>query len=66
MDGSTHRWFGNEKSCLVAIIDNATSELHAAFFDSETTQGCMKVIRLDICTILISQLHDVDQVIAQI
>ncbi len=27
MDGSLHRWFGNEKSCLIAIIDDATSEM---------------------------------------
>lgn len=44
MDGSLHRWFGNEKSCLIAIIDDATSDLHAEFFKSETTQGCMKVM----------------------
>lgn len=43
MDGSTHRWFGNEKSCLIAIIYDATSEVHAEFFKSETTQGCLKV-----------------------
>ncbi len=45
MDGSTHRWFGDNKSCLIAIIDDATSELHAEFFNSETTLGCLKVIR---------------------
>lgn len=45
MDGSTHRWFGNEKACLIAIIDDATSELYAEFFPSETTQGCLKVLR---------------------
>jgi transposase len=45
MDGSSHRWFGNEKSCLIAIIDDATSEIHAEFFKSETTQGCLKVMR---------------------
>ena len=44
MDGSTHRWFGNEKSCLIAIIDDATSEVHAEFFKSETTLGCLKVL----------------------
>jgi len=32
MDGSTHRWFGDTKSCLIAIIDDATSEVHAQFF----------------------------------
>ena len=45
MDGSPHRWFGDEKSCLIAIIDDATSEIHAEFFDSETTLGCLKVLR---------------------
>ena len=45
MDGSTHQWFGDNKSCLIAIIDDATSEIHAEFFKSETTQGCLKVLR---------------------
>ena len=45
MDGSPHRWFGNKKSCLIAIIDDATSEVHAEFFQSETTLGCLKVLR---------------------
>lgn len=45
MDGSSHRWFGDKKSCLIAIIDDATSEIHAEFFNSETTYGCMKVMR---------------------
>ncbi|WP_115707673.1 ISNCY family transposase [Legionella sainthelensi] len=45
MDGSTHQWFGDKKSCLIAIIDDATSEIHAEFFKSETTQGCLKVMR---------------------
>jgi hypothetical protein len=45
MDGSPHRWFGDQKSCLIAIIDDATSEIHAEFFKSETTVGCLKVMR---------------------
>lgn len=45
MDGSTHRWFGDKKSCLIAIIDDATSEIHAEFFESETTFGCLRVLR---------------------
>lgn len=45
MDGSTHRWFGNKKSCLIAIIDDASSEVHAQFFESETTIGCLCVLR---------------------
>ena len=45
MDGSTHRWFGNKKSCMIAIIDDADSNIHAEFFQSETTAGSFKVIR---------------------
>ena len=45
MDGSPHRWFGDKKSCLIAIIDDATSEVHAEFFKSETTLACLKVLR---------------------
>lgn len=45
MDGSPHLWFGDKKSCLIAIIDDATSEVHAEFYRSETTEGCMKVMR---------------------
>ncbi|MFC4699804.1 ISNCY family transposase [Glaciecola siphonariae] len=45
MDGSPHRWFGNKKHCLIAMIDDATSEVHAEFFPSETTVGCLKVMR---------------------
>jgi len=40
MDGSTHPWFGNKKSCIIAIIDDATNELYAEFHNSETTLGC--------------------------
>lgn len=45
MDGSPHPWFGSEKSCLIAIIDDATSEVYAEFFKSETTLGCLKVLK---------------------
>ncbi|ARU54116.1 ISNCY family IS1202 group transposase [Oleiphilus messinensis] len=45
MDGSNHRWFGNNKSCLIAVIDDSTSDIHAQFFKSETTDGCLKVMR---------------------
>ena len=45
MDGSTHRWFGDKKSCLIAMIDDANSDLHAEFFKSETTEGCLQVMR---------------------
>mgnify|MGYP002852309199 FL=1 len=45
MDGSPHRWFGDKKHCLVIMIDDATSEVYAEFFPSETTVGCLKVMR---------------------
>lgn len=46
MDGSPHRWFGNQESCLIGVIDDATSEVWGAeFFESETTVGCMKVLK---------------------
>jgi transposase len=45
MDGSRHHWFGNEKTCLIAAIDDSTSEIYAEFFKSETTLGCLKVLR---------------------
>ncbi len=45
MDGSLHRWFGHSKSCLIAIIDDANSEVHAEFFNSETILSCMKVLK---------------------
>jgi transposase len=46
MDGSHHRWNGKDEWCLIAMIDDATSEIPAGrFFEGETTLGCMKVLR---------------------
>lgn len=46
MDGSPHRWFANQKTCLIACIDDATSDiLGAEFFESEDTLNCMKVVK---------------------
>lgn len=46
MDGSHHAWNGKDKWCLIAIIDDATSDIpYAEFFPTETTLGCMKVLR---------------------
>jgi len=45
IDGSTHRWFGNKKSCLIAMIDDANSQLFAEFFPAETTAGCLQLLR---------------------
>lgn len=45
MDGSRHLWFGNQKSCLITMIDDATSDIPAAsFFEGETTWGCFNVL----------------------
>ncbi|MBC7531753.1 MAG: ISNCY family transposase [Oligoflexus sp.] len=46
MDGSHHRWNGKDEWCLIAMIDDATSEIPAArFFEGETTLGCTNVLR---------------------
>ena len=46
MDGSPHRWFGGVEYCLIGAIDDASSEVPCAeFFESETTLGCMKVLK---------------------
>ena len=46
MDGSPHRWFGTKESCLIGAIDDANNEnYYSEFFESETTVGCLKVIR---------------------
>ena len=45
LDGSPHQWFGNNKTCLMAIVDDANSEIHAEFFESETTVACMKILK---------------------
>lgn len=38
LDGSFHRWFNNEESCLIAVIDDATSKVVGGLFsDQETT-----------------------------
>lgn len=46
LDGSYHKWFGDQESCLIAAIDDATNEVpYAEFFESETTFSCFKVIK---------------------
>lgn len=46
MDGSVHRWFGNQLSCLIATIDDATNEIpYAEFFEAETSLSCLKVLK---------------------
>jgi transposase len=45
MDGSHHRWFNDEESCLIGAIDDASNEnYYSEFFTGETTVGCLKVL----------------------
>lgn len=46
MDGSPHRYNGKDKWCLIAAIDDATSEIPwAEFFLGEDTLSCMTVMQ---------------------
>jgi len=46
MDGSPHRYNGVDEWCLIAAIDDATSDIpHAEFFLSEDTLSCMTVLQ---------------------
>ena len=45
-DGSTERWFNEQPMCMLAAIDDATSEvLEAEICQSENTQDCMRVLK---------------------
>lgn len=37
MDACIHRWFGNEKTALHAVIDDATGQILGLYFDKEET-----------------------------
>ena len=46
MDGSHHRFNGKDEWCLIAAIDDATSEIpYAEFFLGEDTLSCMTVLQ---------------------
>jgi hypothetical protein len=46
MDGSPHRYNGKDNWCLIAAIDDATSDIpYAEFFLSEDTINCMTVLQ---------------------
>jgi transposase len=46
LDGSPHRWNGEDVWTLIAAIDDATSRIpHAEFFPSEDTLNCMRVLQ---------------------
>jgi transposase len=45
LDGSPHRWFNSEESCLIAAIDDATSTVMGGqFFPTETMFGTFQVL----------------------
>jgi transposase len=46
MDGSHHRWFGGEKSCLVSMVDDATGVRHSLLAEEETTEAAMRLLWL--------------------
>ena len=46
MDGSHHKWNGEQPWCLIAAIDDATSDIpYGEFFLSEDTLNCMTVMQ---------------------
>lgn len=62
MDGSPHNWFGDNKSCLITMIDDATSDIPSAmFFETETTWGCFTVLQEVICGYGIPEIILTDQ-----
>ena len=46
MDGSFHHWFGegHPQSCLIEMIDDATSIRLALMAEEETTEACMRLL----------------------
>ena len=46
MDGSKHFWWKGQERCLIAGIDDATSDVpYGEFFGTETLEGYMRVLR---------------------
>ena len=46
MDGSHRKWNGKDEWCMIAMIDDATSDIpYAEIFKEETTWACLKVLR---------------------
>lgn len=46
MDGSFHHWFGEDhpQTCLIEMIDDATSIRLALMAEEETTEACMRLL----------------------
>lgn len=62
MDGSHHAWNNKDKWCLIAMIDDATSEIpYGEFFKTEDTENCMQVLEAVIALKGIPQAIYVDK-----
>ena len=62
MDGSKHFWWKGEERCLIAGIDDATSDVpYGEFFKTETLEGYMRVLRKIIETRGIPRIIYVDK-----
>lgn len=44
MDGSHHVWFGEERNCLMNMVDDATSKTYARLYEEETTEAAMRTL----------------------
>lgn len=46
MDGSFHKWFGEEENCLMVMVDDATGKTMALMRKEETTEAAMSLLWL--------------------
>jgi transposase len=44
MDGSFHNWFGEEKDCLMVMVDDATGKTMSFMSEEETTEAAMRLL----------------------
>jgi len=44
MDGSFHKWFGEEENCLMVMVDDATGKTMALIREEETTEAAMSLL----------------------
>jgi len=44
MDGSFHKWFGEEETCLMVMVDDATGKTMALMREEETTEAAMSLL----------------------
>jgi hypothetical protein len=44
MDGSHHVWFGEDRKCLMNMVDDATTTTYARLYEEETTEAAMRTL----------------------